>query len=203
MSNRTYSAYAQQKYLASDSTQGAMSITAGRKALDKSGGNIYLTGSTVHRLVPLAGARGAVIQLFGSDANNETLTAVKVWTATFVGFTGNVLPSDNFDAASYVDLCLYGTTGTVTLGNIPGVGSEDIVPTTHFVADTIASWTVGGIAATAETVYGLGGSDEYSPGSDAPASIMIPNFGPFAHAFLIEFDLGTAASANALYTLTP
>lgn len=201
-SERTYPHYPQQVYLGTNSTQGSLTITAGRKALDKASGQIYLSGSTVHRVVPLSGARGAAFQFFGTDAENEALAAVRIWAGSFANWSGATQPGKGYDAASFIDIAPYGDTGAVTWGTCTGAGTGDLVPSTSFIADTIASWTVSSYSTIAETVYGLGGSDEFSPTGNVPATLFIPNFGPHVHAFIIEFDLNTAASANAVYWLT-
>lgn len=202
MSIRTYPAYPQQVYLPTNSTQGSFTITAGRKALSNSSSGLYLSGSTVHRLIPLNGARGVSLQFFGTDADDEVITAANVWTATFADFTGATGPGIGWESASFATLELFGTTGNITLSTATGAGTGDLVPSTSFIADTIASWAAGSMGAAVEPVYGLGESAIYSPTGNVPASLIIPNFGSLAHAFLVEFDLGTAASGNCLYTLT-
>jgi hypothetical protein len=202
MSVRTYPSFPQRVYLPTDSTQGSFTITNGRKALTNTSGNIYLSGSTVHRLIPVAGARGIAIEFFGTDANNEALAAAKVWIATLAYSSGQTDPISGPENASYADLRLYGTTGAVTYSTATGAGTGDLVPSTSFIADTIASWTLNAYATATESAYGLGASAIVSPADNTPATLIIPNLGAEAHAVIIEFDLNTAASANALYTLT-
>ena len=204
---RTYPAYSQKLYLPTNTTQTAQSLTAGRKAVTATAGGLYVGSSTVHRLVPLSGARGAAIQFTG-NANNATITAVYVWIATFADYSGATTPG-GLDSPSFCDLNYFGATGTVTCGNTTGVSASDLIPTTQFIADTIATWTIGstattpkGIGTDCESAYQLGSSSQYSPAGDVPGTLIIPNFGSLAHAFLLEFDVGTATSANALYTLT-
>jgi hypothetical protein len=200
MSIRLYPLFPQSLYLPTDSTQDSFTLTAGRKTVTNSNGRLYVGTSTVHRIVPLNGARGAAIQFIGTDANNETITAVKVWTATFADSSGEGSPTV-INLPSAIDLNQYGATGVITLGNINGA-TGDVVPATSFVADTIADWATTALGTVNEAVYALGESAAYSPASDAPATLIIPNFGPNIHGFVLEFDIGTAASANAVYTLT-
>ena len=206
-SERTYPAYPQRVYLPTATTQTSQSLTAGRKAVTALSGGLYVGSSTVHRLVPLAGARGASLQFTG-NANNATITSVYVWVATFADYAGVTSPG-GLDTPSFCDLTYWGATGLVTCGNLTGVSASDLITTSSFIADTIASWTLGttattpkGIGSEVEPAYGLGLSTYFSPANDTPATLLIPNFGAGYHAFLLEFDVGTATSANALYTLT-
>ena len=199
MSIRTYPVYPQQRYLDTDSTQSALSLTAGRKAVTTTGGKMFVGSSTVHRIVPLDGARGVTIQFFGTDAANEIIANAAIWGVTFPTFSGATVPNQSFATAAYCDLLLFGTAATITLGTAAGVDSGDLVPATSFIADTIATWTIN---TGSESVYGLGTTGEYSPADNTPAYLSIPNFGAFVHGFVIEFDMNTSASGNALYTLT-
>jgi hypothetical protein len=201
MTTSLYATYPQRLYLPSDSTQDSFTLTAGRKAVNVESGRLYVGTTPAHRIVPLAGARGVAIQFVGTDANNEVITAVKVWGATFAGFEGATDPNQPWESTRVCDLNLIGTTGEITL-SAATVPATDIIASTHLIADTIASWTPGGLYAVIEPAYALGTSDEYSPGSDVPATLLIPNLGPLIHGFVLEFDRGTAASSNALYTLT-
>lgn len=208
MSNRLYPAYPQSAYLGSaGSTQSAFSLTAGRKAIASSGGGIFVSGSTVHKVVPLNGARGAAFQFFGTDANDETFD-VRLWGATFGFAAGKSYPGNGWDEASFVDLNYLGS-ASVTLSTATGVSSSDLVPSTSFIADTI-TWTIAsastspdGIMDDVDGLYGLGEVGAYSPAANVPATLVVPNFPQLVHGFLIEFDLTGAASGNALYTLTP
>lgn len=200
-SARTYPVYPQKKYLTADSTQSALSLAAGRKAVTQAADGMYIGASTVHKIVPLDGARGATLQFFGTDANNEVITAVAIWCATLADTSGQTLPATDFRSAAYCDLALFGTLSTVTLSTAAGVDASDLVPATSFIADTITTWTPY-IEAAINATYGLGVAGEFSPADNTPAAFIIPNFGAYAHGFVLEFDLGTAASANALYTLT-
>lgn len=207
MTIRTYPQYPQSVYLASSSTQGSFTLTAGRKAIANTSGVLHLSGNTSHVLVPLNGARGAAIQFFGTDAADETFDA-RIWAGTFAFSSGQTSPLDAADKASFIDLNYIGAATSVTLSTAAGVSSSDLVPATSFIADAITwaaasdSTSPDGIQTVSETAYGLGASTVYSPGANVPATLLIPNLGAFAHAFLIEFDLTGAASANALYTLT-
>jgi len=197
MTVRLYPAYPQQLYLPTNSTQASFTLTAGRKAVT----DWYIAGSTTHRVIDLCGGRGAAFQFFGTDADNETLAAVKIWAATY-GYADGATSPISGKTPDFIDLNLFGTTGVVTLSTATGAGTGDLVPSTSFIADTIASWAVGSLGTTLEATYGLGTSDEYSPAGNVPATLIVPSFGHLVHGFVVEFDLNTAASANALYTLT-
>lgn len=209
MSIRTYPQFPQTKYIASNSTQASFTLTAGRKAVAVTDGVMHLSGNTSHALVPLNGARGAAFQFFGTrtSVDNETFDA-RIWAGTFAMISSQTSPIVGPEKTQFIDLNYIGE-ATVTLSTATGVSASDLVPATSYIGDTIV-WEVGadsttpdGIQSTLETAYGLGASAAYSPAANVPASLIVPNFGPLCHAFLIEFDLTGAASANALYTLTP
>lgn len=207
MSTRRYPSFPQQRYLTTSSDATAFGITAGRKAVTNSGGRLFLSGSSVHRIALLDGARGGAFQFFGT-ADNQTFSA-RLWVATFPMQNNFSIPNTDFSGALFCDLNLHSNLN-VTLSAAAGVSASDIISTSELLADTLANVEIQteatvpkGIGSDAQTAYGLGAIADYSPGGDVPATYIVPNFGSLAHGFVWEFDLTGAAAANVLYTLTP
>lgn len=116
--------------------------------------------------------RWAKLVPFGTDADNETFDFRLVsWNAI-----GNLwVPTILFQA-------------TATLSGSVGVAGADVAATERF-ADTIASVAAGKGVANVDYILG-------SPADDTPAHVLVMAKG--AQLVEVQFDLGTAAGANAL-----
>lgn len=147
--------------------------------------------------------RGAEFKFFGTDANNETI-AYRLWVFRDVGRT---------KGGAY-DLDLFGTgtatlsSGAACLGSEPNVTETNLVKSGEMIADTLTfvrtttATTPKGPADIIENTYGMSFTAQaYSPANDTPSLLIVPDFGRVA-GFILEFDLGTAALANALFRLT-
>lgn len=173
-----------------NSTADAFALTGGRKTNS--------SFASPNRLIHLADASGVDIEFCGTDQENETVN-YKLWAVKCPSVD---VPSDSPTAAS---IYLFGS-GTYTLGTSTGVG-------TFFAAHLAAT---GAVLTFADTItfslatwgqyvvdtYQLVAPTTYSPADNTVACLSIPLLSRVCNALVIEFDLGTAAAANAMISLT-
>lgn len=194
----------QVRYLATSSTQTAFGLAAGRTTTNPES----TTAANERRVVWVGtGFRGCRVHICGTGADNATI-------AFRVLLVRRGLSSDGarewVPSASKGDWSLeqYGA-GSATLSTAVGAATTGVpVLSTERIADTI-TWTVSTTATTPtgpgaliEASNGLGVSFVYSPADNTPAFLSIPDLDGAA-GFVIEFDLGTATSANAVVEPTP
>lgn len=194
----------QRRYLSSNSTQTAFELTAGRSASSPA------SSTTAHErdIVALGdGFRGARIQVFGAGSDNQTING-RVWLVRRgMASDGSFNPGATSPKGDY-ELEFYGSFVATLSAALGGQASGAPVLSTERIADTIV-WTLGststspkGVGTLIESNNGLGTSYAYSPADDTPAKLSIPDMDG-AYGFVIEFDLGTATSANAVVERTP
>ena len=204
------------RYLTASSAQTAFEITAGRRTLAISAeGGYYVPSSGTfkesQKVVPLGDYRGARFQFFGAGADNATAN-FRLWIARGHYSTSAVQAFPEMSKVLDVDLVpWFADTSTATLSTLTGV-SGAVAPqilSTERIADTLVavlstSITVPpGPGTDIEAAYGLGLSGVYSPTANAsPAELYVPDFGAGVLGFILEFDMVTATSMNALIELT-
>ncbi len=207
----------QRKYLTTNSTQTDFTtatpvLANGRRvdiaeSSDKNG--LIIAGNANWRVQPMNGKNGVRLQMIGVGADNTTLNAFRVWGVGVVCASATAdwqQPAPSSIIA--VDLFCVGQ-GTGIFSAAVGAGGNDILAATDRLADTLtwatasASTTPDGPQAQIEADMPVGYAAAYSPGGDVPGFIDIPCVGHpgLTYGFIVEFDVGTATSANAVYEL--
>lgn len=205
----------QARYLTTSSTQSdfttATPVLANGRRVDMTahsdGQSLLIAGNANWRVVPLGNKCGTRMQLFGSGADNATINAFRVWGVSAYVASGTVLSRQPAPGEIIAIELFHVGQGTATLSAAVGASSSDLLSTSERLADTI-TWATATSATTPsgpqtqiEANIPIGYCAAYSPAGDAPALLDLPCIGhPNATwGWLIEFDVGTATAANAIY----
>ncbi|MGD9631427.1 MAG: hypothetical protein AB7V18_19485 [Pyrinomonadaceae bacterium] len=183
------------RYLATNST------AADFDALLTKGNVLSKAQLDTFTVFPVGKSLTAQFIFFGSDAANETFT-YRVWLVYRC-----VDSSGNFDPETNIVINI--GAGTATLGTANGSTSGTAILDAELIADN-AAWVTSGIATTSapnvvgpgvvgQTAFSEGSAASYSATSanDDVAPVYLPSL-LRATGIIVDFKLGTAASANCL-----
>lgn len=143
-------------------------------------------------VIPVGSFRSlARLQFVGTDAADENFNV----TIRAVERITNGLLVPNTEVLNRVVAL---GSAVVTLGNYQVADTAPFLPD-YFFADTIA-WTASTYASAFLELMYARTIVVHTPADDTPATLGIPDLGNI-HALIIDFDIGTAAAMNALYSL--
>lgn len=179
----------QKRYLTTSATSTAFTAEMA------SSGVAMFSSSPPNAPVEIGTYRGAVFVPFGEGADGSTFN-FRLW----------ILDRNAASQGAKDDMwALYGYGSAALCGSVGASGLQ--VGASERFCDTItwtpctASTTPIGIGGVYEDAFLLGASAAFSPGSDIPGRVVVPDIGG-AYSFFFDFDLTGATAANMLYTLT-